>query len=206
MKNSFYVPLLVLAFFLPQHASATMITFNNWIHDGGSDPADYIVNVDDETTGYLTFDISVNTTSLPDADLFGFFFDANDKLDSTNTTITGADVSGVDFDTLSCGGNGCNLNGLTNDPFDVAVRLQDSGSSGGNLTWSNFTVMLVSTLSLYDIDRVGIRAQSSGLDGNGSDKALSSIGTIKVPEPAPLALIGAGLVVMFGFSRKVRRP
>ncbi|WP_455212638.1 PEP-CTERM sorting domain-containing protein [Kaarinaea lacus] len=202
MKSFFSVPVFAFSLLLSQQAAATVITFDNWIHDSGSDPADYVVTVDDETNaGFLNFNISVNTSTLPDADLFGFFLDSGGNLDSSNTIINGADVTGVYFDTLSCGGNGCNLNGLTDDPFDVAVRLQDSGSSAGNLTWTNFTLLLVSDLSIYDIDRVGIRAQSSGLDGIGSDKALS----YSVPEPAPVALIGAGLIMMFGFSRKFSR-
>jgi hypothetical protein len=99
-------------------------------------------------------------------------------------------------------GGGVNLNGLTAELFDVGFRFAQTGIYPTALVFS--VSDLGGTLTLDDWTRVGLRFQTVGADGEGSDKLLSStVG--EVPLPAALWLMGAGLAGLGFASGRKRR-
>jgi len=192
---------IVLLFSMAVNASTINLS-GSWIHDGGSDASDYNVTIDDNTAGRFTFNVSVTALALttdPNTDLLGFFFDAGGNYFSdSDLGISGSDVTSTGFNTLSCG-KGCNLNGLTSDAFEVGVRIGNNGSP--YIPTTTFSINALSGMSLNDFTRVGVRAQSTGFTGNGSDKAIIFS---RVPEPASLLLMSVGLIGL-GVMRKKRK-
>jgi hypothetical protein len=146
----------------------------------GSDALRVVVNVDNNTTGLLTFNIAITPNALlPNiGDLVGVFLEFNPHPSLVVGDFVGADITDVDFGTINVGG-GNNLNGtiaglVPGGTFDAALTLGSSGSGGGLLTATTFTLDDDGgNILLSHLTGIGIRAQTVGLPpdgGNGSSK------------------------------------
>jgi hypothetical protein len=204
----------------PLQASIVTYELNNY----GSDNLHVQVQVDDDTSGVLSFVVSiVPTLSLPNTgDLFGVFleFFPHPTL-STTTSFVGADITAVALNTINAGG-GNNLNGtiaslVPGGTFDAAITFGGSGSSSGLLTTTSFTLndnggaILLSHIA--GIGGIGVRAQTVGLPpdgGGGSSKLYGEEGVVTtsdpphIPEPAS-ALIWLSLSAVVACGRPARR-
>ena len=186
-------------------AQAGVITFDNW---SGNLSADYTVVIDDNTAGLFTFQVTVDAG-----------FDANVlalAINSGGTYNTAGDLGltmidpatleagfpALFFDTLSCA-QGCNFNGVISGVFDVIIKFQGPGGSGGAIESLQFSIAQLGGMTLGSFSQLGIRAQDTGAGGCAeteecdSDKALSGPPTtppVEVAEPGTLALLGAGLI------------
>lgn len=146
----------------------------------GSDALRVVINVDNNTTGLLTFNVAISpTVAMPNiGDLFGVFLEFDPHPTLVAGDFVGADITGVNFSTINAGG-GNNLNGriaslVPGGTFDAALTFGTSGSSGGLLTSTTFTLDDDGgSLLLSHLVGIGIRAQTVGLPpdgGNGSSK------------------------------------
>ena len=96
-------------------------------------------------------------------------------------------------------------------PFDAGVEIGDDGLGGKKKTdidpatvFIN-TTSLISSLTVSDINRVGVRLTSVGVDfdvRNGSTKISYATPETPVPEPAFLTLLGASLLITALVGRK----
>ncbi|MEX2316147.1 MAG: hypothetical protein WD669_03280 [Pirellulales bacterium] len=200
----------------PLQASIVTYTLSNY----GSDNLHVEVQVNDNTSGLLSFVVSIlPNLSLPNTgDLFGVFleFSPHPSL-STSTSFVGADITAVALNSIS-GTGGNNLNGtiaglVPGGTFDAALTLGSSGSSSGLLTTSSFTLDdNGGAILLGHIVGIGVRAQTVGLPpdgGGGSSKlyGIDGVTTIEdppaMPEPAS-ALIWLLLTAVFACGRPVK--
>lgn len=174
--------------------------------------------------------ISVNqsATSPNSADLLGLFFNLNPGTassfgitSSSFTKISGDAISEVCFGGTSCGG-GNNVNGDIAgiiSSFDIGLKLGSTGSSGGLVKTSVFSIASSSlTTANFLSQAFAVRAQSAGSNsttgGSGSVKELgyagSAIDTPLAPAPVPaavpepLTILGAATAAGFGASFKRR--
>jgi hypothetical protein len=187
----------------------------------GSDALRVVVTVDDDTANVLTFNVAISpTAALPNVgDLFGVFLEfwPHPTLSAT-TSFVGADITAVNLNSIGEGGN--KLQGvIANDlvpggTFDAAITLGASGSSGGLLLSTTFTLDdNAGAIKLDDLLGVGIRAQTIGLPpdgGEGSSKGYADTFVVVPPPPdthapeAASALIWAGLATVFGYGARKR--
>lgn len=194
-------------------AQAGEIRYDTWSTNKGIS-GNYQLTVND-TGGRFNFDLTVDPWN---AEAFGLFVDfgensaagAIDLQGGANVTGAWSNVSGD-----SCGGNGCNVGGLSNSytsDFDgtwgLVFRFGQRGfDSLQSFSWS--TAMM--GVGLEDFGMVAVRAQNlcSGdntlddgvADCGGSDKSFGFSSPIPVTEPGMLGLMGLSLV-MLGFRRR----
>lgn len=135
-----------------------------------------------KTESGVEFELVVNQINgTPTGDLLGFFIDFKEGQEQPLTgTITGEGVLAIrsgDDTVLWAGSKANNMNGLAanaeegavaNDAYDIGVQLSSTGTSGGNLGSTTFTI---NGITLDDIDgqRFGLRLQNT-LNPEGSLK------------------------------------
>ncbi len=190
----------------------------------GSDSLRALATVNDDTAGFLTFNIAIAPNgSLPNTgDLFGVFLEFNPH--PAAGSFSGPDITGVASNTLNAGG-GNNLNGtiaglVPGGTFDFALTLGSSGASGGLLTSTSFTLSTNGgAVKLSDLVGIGLRAQAvgSGPNGGGGSARLYSANGTTPPTPNPnntpvpdggatIALLGLSLLGLTGLRRALSKP
>jgi len=185
-------------------AQAATITYSNFSHEG-TDPINYIVTVNDDTSGFFTIDFKVNPTSAYTSKKFtGFYFDVTGSdYNNSNILFSGTPTpSDIAF-------NATKINGTTNlnlGEFDVVIGWKDGIDLS---TGSTFSFQVADRgRSLSDWGSIGMRGQATGLTGgssfNGSAKEIS---TSPVPLPAAAWLFGSAILGMagIGYRRKTRK-
>jgi hypothetical protein len=220
-----FLAAMVAACLIPASAQALMLSFDFGVGQNfGSDSLRALATVNDETAGFLTFNIEIapNGTLPNTGDLFGVFLEFNPH--PASGIFAGPDITGVATNTLNAGG-GNNLNGtisglVPGGTFDFALTLGSSGASGGLLTSTSFTMSTNGgAVKLSDLIAIGLRAQSVGggpNGGGGSAKLYSANGTTPpTPNPnntpvpdggATIALLGLSLLGLTGIRRALRNP
>ena len=140
---------------------------------------------------YLTFD-PISTTGLSD---FSFSFDVSNEVSTGNTTSS--DELRVIFD--------LNYDGIT---FNADETYTLTGNGSGALTdgtstavegsFTNFSYDLVGTPT----GDLGVRIQAVSFTGGGDRVTFDNVQVSAVPEPASLALMGLGGLLMLGRGRR----
>lgn len=137
-------------------------------------------------------------------DWSGFWFNVNDDSVLPGMTVSGDDVTDYDFSgsVNAVGGSYNNLNGGGSPaPMDAGIAFGTSGSAGGLLEMTMFTLSHVNglSLSLFDGQVFAGRIQSVGAwpdGGEGSSKLIGTNNPVPEPTTAVLAFMGlAGLAV-----------
>jgi hypothetical protein len=208
-------------------ASAATVSFQVGTAATGSVDVDYDVKISD-IAGGVQIDVNQAATSPNSADILGLFFNlqpgnaSNFGITSSSfTKLAGDAITQVCFNTTSCG-SGNNINGGTMpSSFDIGMKLGSTGSSGGLVKFSSFTIASASLTTANFLNQAfAVRAQTAGSNpttgGSGSVKELgfapSTVDTITPPPPGggtgavpePLTMLGAGAAVAFGSYFKKR--
>jgi hypothetical protein len=210
-------------------ASAATVSFQVGTAATDSVDVDYDVKISD-IAGGVQIDVNQAATSPNSADILGLFFNvqpgnaSNFGITSASqfTKLAGDAITQVCFNTTSCG-SGNNINGGTMpSPFDIGMKLGSTGSSGGLVKFSSFTIASASLTTANFLNQAfAVRAQTAGSNpttgGSGSVKELgfapSTVDTITPPPPGgggtgavpePLTMLGAGAAVAFGSYFKKR--
>ncbi|MDP2178292.1 hypothetical protein [Methylicorpusculum sp.] len=190
-------------------ASAGTVTFNSF-DQYGSDFVNYVVTIDDVTTDVFTVNVKIADNSPNTGDILGIAFDLNYGFTASQLNIKGSDITKVGFNTLNNQG-GNNFQGEGKDLFsngtpDVLLTIGRSGSGFDFITQTSFTFASLGK-NLEDAflgTAFGIRAQSVGLNGEGSSKDIATTSTFEgspVPVPAAVWFMGTGLLGLLGFAR-----
>ena len=212
-------------------ASAATVSFQVGTAATGSVDVDYDVKISD-IAGGVQIDVNQAATSPNSADILGLFFNvqpgnaSNFGITSASqfTKLAGDAITQVCFNTTSCG-SGNNINGGTMpSSFDIGMKLGSTGSSGGLVKFSSFTIASANLTTANFLNQAfAVRAQTAGSNpatgGSGSVKELgfapSTVDTITPPPPGgggggtgavpePLTMMGAGVAVAFGSYFKKR--
>lgn len=209
-------------------ASAATVSFQVGTAATDSVDVDYDVKISD-IAGGVQIDVNQAATSPNSADILGLFFNlqpgnaSNFGITSSSfTKLAGDAITQVCFNTTSCG-SGNNINGGTMpSSFDIGMKLGSTGSSGGLVKFSSFTIASASLTTANFLNQAfAVRAQTAGSNpttgGSGSVKELgfapSTVDTITPPGgggggtgavPEPLTMLGAGAAVAFGSYFKKR--
>jgi hypothetical protein len=200
MKKLLFVFAVICFLVLPQNVYAYSVT----LKDFEGRPAEAKLEVIGEGTNEITFELELVNTI---ADFRGFFFDFSGEL--SNFHIEGEHVTKWDNsgDVTKVGG-GVSMEG-TGASFDVGIELGSQGIGKDDIRSTAFTVYNDSDLTLGDF--FGVRLTSVGENRQESRKLLGgptnpsdpSV-TTPVPEPGTMLLVGAGLVALIGFRKKLR--
>ena len=210
-------------------ASAATVSFQVGTAATDSVDVDYDVKISD-IAGGVQIDVNQAATSPNSADILGLFFNlqpgnaSNFGITSASqfTKLAGDAITQVCFNTTSCG-SGNNINGGTMpSSFDIGMKLGSTGSSGGLVKFSSFTIASANLTTANFLNQAfAVRAQTAGSNpatgGSGSVKELgfapSTVDTITPPPPGgggtgavpePLTMLGAGAAVAFGSYFKKR--
>ena len=169
---------------------------------GTADGTDFSITFDDSVANLIN--VAVTSSANPnEADLIGLAFDwegdprpeADDFawVSSNNGEI----ITAICIDAISCGTAGTNgVNGLTFSgtgisEFDYIIRM---GAAGTQDYLTCFAFSIASGLGVEAISGfLGIRAQSTGLAGEGSIKLVEFERVPEVPQPAAGWLLLGGL-------------
>lgn len=147
-------------------------------------------------------DIKVTLTTVQEVghlntgDWGGFWFNISDDSLLAGLSVVGTDITAHDFtgSVGSVGGNNNNLNGGGSPgAMDAGIAFGQPGSSGGLIETTMFTLSHANglILSLFDNQAIAGRLQSVGGAPSGGGGSSKIVGTVDVPEPASLAMLGA---------------
>jgi len=145
--------------------------------------------------GSIRVDLEVLSGDDPDAtgeigDIRGLFFNVEDESLLDDITVSGADVTGSEFDANSVIdlGNGTNMNGGQSDGYDGGVEIGTQGAADDDIQSTSFILSHPDGLSLDDFEgqEFGLRLTSVGEEGDedreGSLK-LTGVCSDHPPEP-----------------------
>jgi hypothetical protein len=182
--------------------SATITTV---LEPFAGDDSEVTLTLDDSGEGVS---ITVEVTEGV-ADIRGVFFDLNlDEayLDDLQISVDGDDVTDYLVGSIINTGGGNNLNGGGSPcPCDVGVEIGTPGMGKDDIQSTTFVVThdsLDLTLAMFFEQDIGVRLTSVGDDLHGSRNGSSKLGgTVPVPEPNTVALLGLGLLYFAGRRR-----
>jgi len=132
-------------------------------------------------------------------DWSGFWFNISDDSLLAGLSVVGADITASDFSGSvgSVGSANNNLNGGGSPgAMDAGIAFGQPGGAGGLLDMTMFTLSHPNglTLSLFDGQTIAGRLLSAGPAPNGGGGSSKIVGSLDIPEPGTLSLMGlAGL-------------
>ncbi|PZX19747.1 putative secreted protein [Palleronia aestuarii] len=190
-------------------AATTTLTSSDFAYnnnDASFQPLYSVVISDEKVAGQITFDITIDTTNGPTADLAGFAFNSaltgltSDDIIGTSITNFTASTDTVRKD--KCEGKqsgGCNFAG-SGSTFDYLFGFGKAGAAGGNVTELSFGITTGATLAQAMFDTIGIRTQNT----NGTDGSTKDVGTVgeidEIVDVAPVPLPAGGLLLVTGLG------
>ena len=153
-------------------------------------------------------DVKVTLSTVQEAghpntgDWGGFWFNISDDSLLAGLSVVGADITAFDFsgNVGSVGSANNNLNGGGSPgAMDAGIAFGQPGGAGGLIEMTMFTLSHPNglTVSLFDGQTIAGRLQTVGPPPNGGGGSSKITGTVDVPEPGTLSLMGlaaAGLM------------
>lgn len=193
--------LLLAASGTTRAASVLFTSFDQY----GSDHVDYVVSIDDLTTGFFNINVTIADTSPNQGDILGIGFDLSYQV--TAADISGSDITKIGFNTLN-NHDGNNFNGSGASLFsggsaDILLTIGNSGSGSDFITSTQFVIASLGNSLENAFSLFGVRAQSVGANGSGSSKDIAITSTYDgapVPVPAAVWFLGSGLVGLMGIA------
>lgn len=152
-------------------------------------------------------DIKVTLTTVQEpghnntGDWGGFWFNISDDSLLAGLSVVGADITAFNFSggVGSVGGANNNLNGGGSPgSMDAGIAFGVPGASSGLLDTTVFTLSHPDglTLSIFENQTIAGRLQTVGPAPSGGGGSSKIVGGLNVPEPASLALIGIGSLLI----------
>lgn len=188
-------------------ANATTLSFG--LDPFTGDPSGVLITLDDTAAGTGNIQITVDV-SVGVGDIRGILFDLTDDVFLAGLTVSGVDVTDVQFgDVINLGG-GANLHGGGSPcPCDVGVEIGLPGLRGGSDDFSSITIVLTHDaldldLSIFDDQAFGVRLMSTGPDAFDREGSSKLGGIVVVPEPSTVALLATGLAGLAVRQRRSR--
>lgn len=152
-------------------------------------------------------DIKVTLTTVQEpghnniGDWGGFWFNISDDSFLAGMTVVGADITAFNFSGSvgSVGSANNNLNGGGSPGLmDAGIAFGQPGASSGLLDTTMFTLSHPNGLSLtlFQNQTIAGRLQTVGPAPSGGGGSSKIVGTTEIPEPATLALLGLGTLLI----------
>ena len=142
--------------------------------------------------GFTDLKFTYEVISNKIADIRGVFFHVNESLIDVNdlSVVSGDDVTGAQFalNAVTNLGNGSNMEGVDEGPFDVGIEIGTAGASPDDIQMTMFTLSLDGadlTLDVLSGEFFGIRLNSVGAPNSPRD------GSLKLVDEMPLLPVGA---------------